>query len=227
MGSRRARTLSRLIATLAICAGSATAYADWPRCLSRGEDDRCPIYYLNAVTDHGNVELSVGRQCRTSWRHDWGRRDAHRTIVQWLDRAADTASGGACIPLDHRVTEIRATPLGGRCGYEFGEASQPGPAAILRRGGADRALLSGCHATLSDSQFGGIALRFADTYGLGDSYLKQYFYGVYDGFGQETVAPFGATTFVLSEHDTYHYLIEIFAGRGVPWRSDSRWEKNR
>lgn len=222
MGSRVARTIPGLIVALAVYVSTTLASAEWPHCFSGGEHDRCPDYYLNAVTDHGNVELTVGTQCLTAWRHEWERRDARRTIVQWLDSVADRASGGVCVPLDYRVTEIQASSLGGHCGHQYGEANQPGADVVLRQGGVHRAILVGCHATLADTRFGGIALRFADTYGIGDSYLKQYFYGVYDGFGQETVAPFGATVFALAEHDTYHYRIEILAGRDTPWRPANR-----
>jgi len=36
--------------------------------------------------------------------------------------------------------------------------------------------------------FGGIALRFADGHGFGDSYAEGHFYGVNDGFGSRAVA---------------------------------------
>jgi len=109
MGSRLARRLSGLIVAASLCALAAPANAEWPQCLSGGRDDSCPDFYLNAVTDHGNVELSVGRLCAASWRHEWGRRDAHRAIVQSLDGAAEPASGGVCIPIDERVREVRVT----------------------------------------------------------------------------------------------------------------------
>lgn len=213
MGSGLARRLSVLSLGLLIGLAGTPVLAEPSGC---GRDG-CAERYFNAVTDHGNVELSIDSRCLTAWRHVWGERDARRTIRQWLDKEADGATGGVCIPVDERVTGFRVTSLGGHCGYAQGTANEPRANMTLRPGHADRPIVTGCHATLAGARFGGIALRFADGYGLGDSYLRGYFYGVYDGFGEETVAPFGKSVFTLAEHNTYRYRIELMAGTR-PWQ---------
>lgn len=221
MGSRLARQVAgpmKLGAVVAVLGGTLVLFPmpghAWPRC--HDEDDAC-TGYLTIVTDQGTARLSVERSCRGGWRHQWGRADARRTIRQWLNADADRGRGRLCIPLAGPVDEIRIASLGGHCGYEGGEANTPGPGAALRRGGAASAeiALTGCHARVGDQRFGGIALDFADGYGFGDAYAAGYFYGVYDGFGRRGVGLTGASVWRISEFNTFHYRIEIFA-RGRP-----------
>ena len=220
MGSRPTRTLFGLSLLLVVLGGPYPAAAEWPSCRSSRDDDRCRDHYLNAVTRQGDVELSVGRSCLTTWRHHWGRRDARRTVRQWLNSAAARATGGVCIPIDAAVREIRVTSVGGHCGYDGETANTPVPDVSLKRGGEARATLVGCHARISDTAFGGVALRFADSYGIGDSYVTDHFYAVYDAFGRDTVAPFGATVFAVSQYNTFHYRVEVLARGNAAWSGD-------
>lgn len=205
---------------------AAAAKEGWPRC---GRDDECPGFYLSVVTLQGDARLSVGRTCSGDWRHVWGRRDARETIQQWLHDAADEGRGRLCIPLHPDVDEVRVTSTGGDCGYGRGDvsatASQPGRGTVLRRsaGGAS-ALLPGCHATIGNEAtgivaYGGVAVDFADGHTFGDSYARDYFYGVYDGHTSGRVRPFGAGVAAISQFNTYRYRVEIMA-RG---RDDWTW----
>lgn len=216
-------------------AQSAVAGEGWQRC-SRG--DECPDTYLNVVTRQGDATISVGKTCAGQWRHVWRKRDAHQTIMQWLDAGAATASGSLCIPLHPDVNEIRIDSTGGHCGEQidivFTFASQPGANAVLRRsfGSAAAVTLPGCHARIGNEEigqvaYGGIALDFSDGYGFGDSYAKSHFYGVYDGFGQGRVRPFDATVYAISEFNTYHYRVEILARGQDGWMWDNTEDHGR
>lgn len=213
----------------------AVAEESWPRC---SRDDDCPDTYLNVVTRQGDARLSIGPSCAGAWRHVWGKRDAHQTIMQWLDAGAATASGSLCIPLHPDVNEIRIVSTGGHCGEqgmpEISFASKPGSGAVLRRsfGGASAVVLPGCHARIGNSEigevaYGGVAFDFSDGYGFGDSYAAGYFYGVYDGFGQGRVRPFDATVYAISEFNTYHYRVEILARGQDGWRWDNTEDHGR
>ncbi len=208
-----------------ISAQTAVAEEGWPRC---SREDNCPDTYLNVVTRQGDARLLIGPSCAGAWRHIWGKRDAHQTIMQWLDASAVTASGSLCIPLHPDVNEIRIASTGGHCGEvsapEISSASKPGGGAVLRRsfGGAAAVALPGCHARIGNAQigeiaYGGIALDFSDGYGFGDSYAKSHFYGVYDGFDQGRVRPLGASVYAISEFNTYHYRVEILARGQDGW----------
>ena len=226
MGSRPARrlfvgTLTCTI-TMALAASLAMPFQaqGWGVC--GGEDDTCSRVYLNVATREGEAHLSVDQACGSGWRHAWSRADARRTIRQWLDGQAALGAGSLCIALDGRVDEIRITSIGGHCGYDGGEANAPGPNRVLRAGyGENRsATLAGCHASIGEMAFGGIALDFADGYGFGDSYATGYFYGVYDGFGRDTVSPTDASVWQISQFNTYHYRVEILADGSPDWRAD-------
>jgi hypothetical protein len=190
----------------------------WPECQVRRDESTCPVLYLDAAIRGGDAVLSVDQACTATWRHEWGRADAHQTIRQWLDTEAEDGTGAVCIPLGRDVDEIVVTSLGGHCGYEDSEANAPGAGSRLRRGGASRLTLTGCHARIGTQRFGGIALRFADAYGLGDSYAEGHFYGIYDGFGRATVGSTGASVFQIAEFNTFHYRIQILAGGSIHWR---------
>ena len=222
MGSRSARltpglaAAGLLLAVLTAMHDAAAADTAWPRCRP-SRDDGCPRLYLNVVTSQGDAALTVERRCRGHWRHRWGRADARQTIRQWLDARAAGAMGGVCIPLEDRVNEIRVSSLGGHCGYAGMEVNTPGPGGVMRQGGLAYLPLTGCHARVQDLTFGGVALRFADGYGFGDSYATGYFYGVYDGFGDRAVGPTGASVWRISEFNTFHYRIEILACGHAAW----------
>lgn len=222
MGSRSARltpglaAAGLLLAVLTAMQDAAAADATWPRCRP-SRDDGCPRLYLNVITSQGDAALTVERRCRGLWRHRWGRADARQTIRQWLDARAAGATGSVCIPLEDRVSEIRIFSLAGHCGYGDGEATAPAIGASLRSGGPGAITLTGCHASIGEADFGGIALRFADGYGFGDAYAAGYFYGVYDGFGRRGVGPTGASVWRISEFNTFHYRIEILARGHADW----------
>jgi hypothetical protein len=199
----------------------------WPECRSRRDEGTCPVFYLNAATRGGDAILSVDQTCTAAWRHEWGRADAHQSIRQWLDAKAERGAGAVCIPLSREVDEIIVTSLGGHCGYEDSEANTPGAGGRLQRGGASQLTLTGCHARIGTQRFGGIALRFADSYGFGDSYAKGYFYGVYDGFGRVAVGGTGASVFQIAEFNTFHYRIQILAGGSADWRQAFPEENDR
>lgn len=223
MGGRLARQLCRLavfalLGTSGFAAATARAADTWPWCSGGGDHDNCPPLYLNVTTAQGGAVLTVERACRSDWHHAWGEADARQTIRQWIDGAAASASGGLCIPLSNEVTEVRVAALGGHCGYEGMEVNSPGPGGVLQRGGAGSLPLTGCHARVQGLTFGGVALRFADGYGFGDSYATGYFYGVYDGFGDRAVGPTGASVWRISEFNTFHYQVEILAGGSLDWR---------
>lgn len=224
MGSgldRIAYRLAGLWFFLAFAAGvspSPAEAAPWPYCSGGGREDPCDVQYLNVKTSQGDASLTIDRACRAPWRHSWRQADAHQTILQWLDAQATAASAGVCIPLASQVTEIRVSPAGGHCGYEGSDANTPGAGGVLRRGGAGSLSLTGCHAGYGEIRFGGIALRFADGYGFGDSYASGYFYGVYDGFGNRAVGQTAASVWRISEYNTFHYVIEILAGGVADWR---------
>jgi len=200
---------------------------NWLECQARRDEDTCPVLYLNGGTHGGDAVLSVDPTCTGGWRHEWGRADAHQAIRQWLDAKAEHGAGAVCIPLGREVDEIVVTPLGGRCGYEDSEANAPGTGGRLRRGGANRLTLTGCHAHIGTQNFGGIALRFADSYGFGDSYAEGYFYGIYDGFGRAAVGGTGASVFQIAEFNTFHYRIQILAGGSPGWRQPFPEENDR
>jgi hypothetical protein len=199
----------------------------WPECDTGRDEASCPILYLNAATHGGDAVLSVDRACTAAWRHEWRTPDAHQTIRQWLDAEAEPGAGAVCIPLGRKVDEIVVTSLGGHCGYEGSEANAPGASGRLRRGGGNRLTLTGCHARIATQRFGGIALRFADSYGFGDSYTEGYFYGVYDGFGRAAVGGTGASVFQIAAFNTFHYRIQILAGGSGDWRQPFPEEKDR
>lgn len=199
----------------------------WPECPARRDESTCPVLYLNAATRGGDAALSVDRTCRAAWRHEWGRADAHQTIRQWLDTEAERGADVVCIPLGPEVDEIVVTSLGGQCGYEDSEANVPGTGGRLRRGGTDRLTLTGCHARIGTQRFGGIALRFADSYGFGDSYAEGYFYGVHDGFARAAVGGTGASVLQIAEFNTFHYRIQILAGGSADWRQAFPEENDR
>lgn len=219
-----------------IAAPAAFAAEGWPRCW---RDDDCSGFFLNVTTSQGNAKVSVGRACEGQWRHVWGRSDARNTIQQWLEGDAAGASGSLCIPLHPDVDEIRVTSTGGHCGEDgfpdIAWANEPGADAVLRRGygAAASATLEGCHARIGPSldsgavAYGGIALRFADSYVFGDSYAETYFYGVYDGFGPSSVKPFGAAVAAISEFNTYHYRVDILANGWDGWRWGDQEENDR
>jgi hypothetical protein len=195
----------------------------WSRC--HGEDDICTLY-LNVVTDQGTARLSVDRSCGKGWRHEWRRADAHQTIRQWLAADAGNGRGGLCVLLDGRVDEIRITSIGGHCGYEDGAANAPGPGVTLRQGRSTPAnlTLTGCHASIGDLRFGGVALDFADGYGFGDTYAAGHFYGVYDGFRNRAVGRTGGSVWRISQYNTFHYRVEILAHGSTNW---GRTDNNR
>lgn len=219
-----------------VSAPAAFAAEGWPRCWR--DDDR-PGFFLNVTTSQGNAKVSVGWACEGQWRHVWGRSDARNTIRQWLAGETAGASGSLCIPLHPDVDEIRVTSTGGHCGEkgfpDIAWANEPGADAVLRRGygAAASATLVGCHARIGPSldsgavAYGGIALRFADSYVFGDSYAETYFYGVYDGFGPSSVKPFGATVAAISQFNTYHYRVEILANGRDGWRWGDQEENDR
>jgi hypothetical protein len=217
MGSGIARYLAGpvMLGILVLVLWPAPGHA-WPRC--DDEDDPCPRY-LNVVMDQGTARLSVDRSCRAGWRHEWRRADTHRTIRQWLNAHAVNGRGSLCVRLDRRVDEIRIASIGGHCGYDGGEANAPGPGATLRRGrsGPARLMLTGCHARIGEQSFGGIALRFADGYGFGDSYATGHFYGVYDGFKNRAVGRTGGSVWQISRYNTFHYRVEILARGSANW----------
>lgn len=224
MGSRLARQLCGLavfilhLAASGFAAATASAADTWPQCFAAGEDDNCLPLYLNVTTAQGSASLTVERTCTSDWRHAWRQADARQAIRQWIDGAAASASGALCIPLSNQVTEVRAVPLGGHCGYAGMEINTPGPGGVMRQGGLASLSLIGCHARIQDLTFGGVALRFADGYGFGDSYATGYFYGVYDGFGNRAVGPTGASVWRISDFNTFHYQVEILAGGSPDWR---------
>jgi hypothetical protein len=199
----------------------------WPACRAGRNEDTCPVLYLNIATRGGDAGLSVDRSCLATWRHEWGRPDAHQTIRQWLDEDAASGAGGVCIPLAPEVGEIVVASLGGHCGYEGSEANAPGPGGRLWRGGPPTLTLSGCHARIAAQGFGGIALRFADSYGVGDSYASGYFYGVYDGFGAAVVGGTEASVFHIADFNSFHYGIDILAGGSSGWRQAFPEENDR
>ena len=192
--------------------------APWPYCSGGGREEGCDVQYLNVRTSQGDASLTIDRACRAPWSHSWKQADAHQTILQWLNAQAASASGGVCIPLAGQVAEIRVSSVGGHCGYEGSDANTPGAGGVLRRGGPGSLSLTGCHAGYGETRFGGVALRFADGYGFGDSYASGYFYGVYDGFGNRTVGPTAASVWRISEYNTFHYVIKILAGGDADWR---------
>jgi hypothetical protein len=201
--------------------------AGWPECRARRDEGTCPVFYLNAATRGGDANLSVDASCTAPGQHEWGRADAHQTIRQWLDAEAEHGAGAVCIPLGREVDEIIVTSLGGHCGYGGSEANAPGAGGRLRRGGPSQLTLTGCHARIGTQGFGGIALRFADSYGFGDSYAEGYFYGVYDGFGRVAVGGTGASVFQIAEFNTFHYRIQILAGGSPDWRQPFPEENDR
>lgn len=218
-----------------IAAPAAFAAEGWPRCW---RDDDCSGFFLNVTTSQGNAKVSVGRACEGQWRHVWGRPDARNTIQQWLEGDAAGASGALCIPLHPDVDEVRVISIGGHCGEDgfpdIAWANEPGADAVLRRGygAAASATLEGCHARIGNPEigkvaYGGIVLRFADSYVFGDSYAETYFYGVYDGFGPSSVKPFGATVAAISQFNTYHYRVEILANGRDGWRWGDQEENDR
>lgn len=234
---KRPRDLLALLALMGTGASpeAATLTEGWPGC--RGEDG-CSALYLNVTTRQGNATVSVDRACAASRRHTWRRRDARQVIVQWLDAAAGRARGSLCIPLHPEIDEIRITSAGGHCGEqavpEIASASLPGGNAVLRRASGRPATvtLPGCHARIGNAQagemaYGGIALNFSDGYGFGDSYAAGHFYGVYDGFGGDSVRPFGASVYAISEFNTYHYRVEILAHGRDDWMWDTREDNGR
>lgn len=230
----------KAIAVLALAAvlstpAGAQPNSGWPQCF---RDDDCPELYLNVTTRQGDAAFSVGKTCTGQWRHVWGKRDAHQTIMQWLHASAATASGSLCIPLHPGVDEIRIASTGGHCGeataLEIAFASEPGGNAVLRRsfGGAASVTLPGCHARIGAAEigqiaYGGIALDFSDGYGFGDSYADGHFYGVYEGFGQGRVRPLGASIYAISEFNTYHYRVEILARGQDGWTWDNTEDHGR
>ena len=197
----------------------------------------CEQSFLNVVTAQGDANLSVDRSCAGDWRHRWGSGDARQTIRQWVNERAGSGSGSLCIPLHPNVSEVRITSTGGHCGFDADDiltfASAPGADGILRIGfgyGASVSL-SGCHAGIGNDEigtvtYGGIVLDFADGYGFGDSYASGIFYGVYDGFRNRGVQPFGASAYGLSEFNTYHYRIDILANGRTDWRWGHNEERN-
>ena len=191
----------------------------WPDCSWSGPDFTCPKTYLSVNIRQGQAVLTVAVACVAPWSHVWLNADAHQTIRQWLDGDAASGEGGVCIALAPTVDEVVVTPLGGHCGYPGSIASMPGFGERLRRGGSARIELAGCHARIDTLGFGGIALRFADGYGLGDSYAQGYFYGVYDGFGDREVGGTGASVFRIGDYNTFHYRVEILANGSAQWRS--------
>jgi len=199
----------------------------WPECHARRDEGTCPVLYLNAATRSGDAVLSVDQTCTAAWRHEWGRADAHQAIRQWLDAKAEHGAGAVCIPLGREVDQIIVTSLEGHCGYRDPEANALGAGDRLRRGGASRVTLTGCHARIGTQSFGGIALRFADSYGFGDSYAEGYFYSVYDGFGWAAVGGTGASVFQIAEFNTFHYRIQILAGGSPGWRQPFPEENDR
>lgn len=224
---RPSEAVGALALALTIAASPAIAQEGWPRCW---RDDNCPGFFLNVTTSQGDAKVSVARVCESLWRHVWGRSDAQNTIRQWLEGNAAGASGSLCIPLHPDVDEIRVTSTGGHCGEDgfpdIAWANEPGADVALRRGygAAASATLEGCHARIGPSldsgtvAYGGIALRFSDSYVFGDSYAETYFYGVYDGFGPSSVKPFGVSVAAISEFNTYHYHIDILANGQDGWR---------
>lgn len=222
MDGRFARTASRLIAGAAASAAIGLACASpvdaarWRDCPDR--DDACD-HYLNVTLSQGDAHLAVDAMCRSAWEHVWRRADARRTVRQWLGARAATGSGRLCIRLSRRVDEIRITSLGGRCGSVDGEPDPPAAGATLARGprGVARATLTGCHGSIGEVGFGGVAIDFADGYRFADSYATGHFYGLYDGFGPGGVRPLGAPAVELARFNTYHYRVELLAG-GAAWR---------
>jgi len=204
-------------AVLVAVAGAGEARMTWPHC-HRGPDDDCPPAWLEVTLRHGEARLAVQPACHADWRHAWGIADARQTIRQWTGAAWSGGTGRLCIPLAPEVDEIVAVPLGGHCGYEGMARNAPGPGATLRRGGHAIMTLRGCHAAVQDLRFGGVALRFADSYGFGDAYAAGHFYGVYDGFGRQVVAPTDAAVFRIADFNTFHYRIDIRAGGSTRWR---------
>lgn len=228
--------MGALALVLTIAAPPAIAQEGWPRCW---RDDDCPGFFLNVTTNQGDAKVSVGRVCEGQWRHVWGRSDAQNAIRQWLNQDAAQASGSLCIPLHPDVNEIRVISTGGHCGEDgfpdIAWANEPGTDVALRRGAGAVAsvTLEGCHARIGPSldsdavAYGGIALRFSDSYVFGDSYAETYFYGVYDGFGPSSIKPFGATVAAISEFNTYHYRIDILANGRDGWRWADQEENDR
>ncbi|WP_299410374.1 hypothetical protein [uncultured Roseobacter sp.] len=208
--------------TLVLLASTPAAGASigWPKC-SR---DYCPGSYLSVITWRGNATLSVGSVCPREWRHIWGRSDASGSILQWFNENAEYGEGRLCIPLHPDVDDIRIKSTGGDCGYGGNDvaaaANSPMQGVRLRRGGEAATVLRGCHATIGNERvgrvaYGGIALNFADGYTFGDSYVRDHFYGVYDGLDTKRVKPADVGITAISQFNTYHYRIEILAnGRG-------------
>ena len=207
----------------AVTALPVPAAADWSHCW---HEDHCQAHHLNVVLAQGNATVTVTRSCTSSRRHLWRRHDASGRITQWLDAAAATGRGAICIPLHPLVDEVVVTPTGGHCGHQVdgvtSHANEPGPGAVLRQGGRWSATVTGCHARIGleatgVTSFGGIALEFADGFGFGDAYAEDYFYGVYDGFGQQGIQPFPASVYAISAHNTYHYRIQILRNGSDLW----------
>ena len=234
---KRPLEAAAILALACLTAAPMASAADegWPRC---GRDDDCPGFYLNITTWQGDAKLSVGRSCLSGRRHVWGERDARETIQQWFDDNAADGQGRLCIPLHPEVDEIRITSTAGNCGHGgddvIAAASKPGRDVVLHRsgGGNASAVLPGCHATIGNEEigqvaYGGVALDFSDGYGFGDSYARDYFYGVYDGFGQGRVKLFNVGVYAISEFNTYHYRVEILARGRDDWTWGSQMENDR
>ena len=101
---------------------------------------------------------------------------------------------------------------------------EPDDGAVLRRPWRGSVTVSGCHARISDLlsdelalRFGGVAFRFADGFGLGDSYVAGTFYGVYDAFGDDGLSPFNEPVFKIAEYNTHLFDVDVLDGRGRPW----------
>ena len=210
--------VAALLAVLGVLPGTALAERDG----ADGVADR--PFYLNILTRQANAEFAVGRYCQRGRLHKWGERDASDSIRQWLHDDADVASHRICIRLDDRVAEVRITPIGGHCGHEFAAAMEPDDGAVLRRPWRGSVTVSGCHASISDLlsdelalRFGGVAFRFADGFGLGDSYVAGTFYGVYDAFGDDGLSPFNEPVFKIAEYNTHLFDVDVLDGRGRPW----------
>lgn len=206
-----------------LAAAAATALGVWHGVAvpERDDDPADRPLYLQVVTQHGRAEFRLLRACSSGRVHRWGRNDASDGIRQWLNKRAETAANRICVRLDERVGEVRITPLGGHCGDEFGIAAAPDDGAVLRRSQASTASVSGCHAALAETRFGGIALRFADGFGVGDSYVAGIFYGAYDAFGKGRLAPVGAALFRIADLNTHHFRIDIRDRRGRTWQPRS------
>lgn len=208
---------------------AATALGVWHGAAlpERDDDSADRPLYLQVVTQQGRADFRLLSTCPRGRVHRWGRSDATGRIRQWLDGAAQRAAYRLCLRLDGRVREVRITPLGGHCGEAFGRVEPPDEGAVLRRPRVITARVSGCHATLADTRFGGIALRFADGFGVGDSYVAGVFYGAYDAFGRGRLAPVGVALFRIADFNTHHFRVEIRDRRGRPWRPGTTHEPDR